>query len=214
MAPAATSTRRNVAMKPRTARFLAVGVSLCLCLAVCLRAMVPAAAWAIGSGSSRRAVVAAALLGGAGLAADSASAASKPGQVRPPGENEDVDYLAGQDSEEIKEGRAKARIDEEKRQVVIKEKFRNIFAEFAGDGTTPARRAELLQEQIAFVNAEGNLPLGITRDDIVKGVRAVKFNIGCVKDKVKKDPDCKPIEKGYFKLLNAIDKANEKSNIR
>lgn len=93
---------------------------------------------------------------------------------------------------------------------IVKTDFRNTFKELAAEDTEVEKRVEALGKLKELVEKERRLPEGITRDDIVKGVRAVKFNIGCVKDKVKKDKDCKSVEKAYMRLMAGIDKVSEK----
>eukprot|EP00931_Biecheleriopsis_adriatica_P041647 TRINITY_DN23785_c0_g1_i2.p1 TRINITY_DN23785_c0_g1~~TRINITY_DN23785_c0_g1_i2.p1 ORF type:complete len:235 (+),score=71.12 TRINITY_DN23785_c0_g1_i2:76-705(+) len=108
---------------------------------------------------------------------------------------------------------AKNLADREKealRQERLKEEFRGIFTEFAQAGQTLDRRLELMEQMGSMTLKEKMLPLGITREDVVKGVRAVKFNEGCIKGAVKKG-DCKTLEKGYMKLLANIDKVYDQS---
>jgi len=93
---------------------------------------------------------------------------------------------------------------------VVAAEFKNTFKTLAAEETEIEQRVEALGKLKEIVEKERKLPEGITRDDVVKGVRAVKFNIGCVKDKVKKDKDCKSVEKGYMKLMAGIDNVSGK----
>merc|ERR1711972_120487 len=111
-------------------------------------------------------------------------------------EEENIDFKAFEDSPEVV--------------AKHKEEFRAVFADFANDQTTIPKKVELLQSMQEMVLAEKMLPLGITRDDIVKGVRSVKFDLGCVKKKIK-EGDCKVLEKQYIKLLATIDRVNDRT---
>eukprot|EP00434_Breviolum_minutum_P008382 symbB.v1.2.007397.t1/scaffold452.1/size203995/10 len=93
----------------------------------------------------------------------------------------------------------------------IYKEFRGWFAEFAKEGQSVDTRAELLGKMQDVTLKEKMLPIGITREDVVKGVRAVKFNEGCIKDKIRKDPECKKLEKAYQKFLASIDKVYDRS---
>mmetsp|Transcript_52259 Transcript_52259/g.122034 ORF Transcript_52259/g.122034 Transcript_52259/m.122034 type:complete len:205 (-) Transcript_52259:121-735(-) len=122
---------------------------------------------------------------------------------------ENIKELA--DSKEVMEQKRIVREREQKRQEEVYQTFRGWFAEFAQEGQDVDRRVELLDKMKEVTLKEKMLPIGINRQDVVKGVRAVKFNEGCIKDKPKKDPTCKKLEKGYQKFLAAIDKVYDKS---
>ncbi|CAJ1409678.1 unnamed protein product [Effrenium voratum] len=115
------------------------------------------------------------------------------------------------DSPEVVAKRNAWREQETKRQDQVYQQFRGIFADFAKDGTDVDTRVELLEKMKEITLKEKMLPIGITREDVVKGIRAVKFNEGCIKDKVKKIPECKKLEKGYQRFLAAIDKVYDRS---
>jgi len=146
-----------------------------------------------------------------GSQAGPALAEDIPGRaIANPGTNDKVDFKKKQDPPEVVAARKEARVKEEKRQSVLKEEFRGIFAEFAKEETEQPKRVQLLGQMQGIVVKEQMLPLGITRDDVVRGVRAVKYNAGCIKAAVKKG-ECKDLERAYMKLLNTIDKVYDRS---
>jgi len=146
-----------------------------------------------------------------GSQAGAALAEDIPGRaIANPGQNDKVDFKRNRDPPEVVAARREARVKEEKRQSALKEEFRGIFSEFAQEATEQPKRVQLLGQMQGIVIKEQMLPLGITRDDVVRGVRAVKFNSGCVKGAVKKG-ECKDLERAYMKLLNTIDKVYDRS---
>lgn len=163
--------------------------------------------------SSRRAIVAgcgsavAALLGGA--ASHEASALDsldiRPGSVRPSGTTENIDYEDGADPPEVVAKRWAARVEGEKKRKEVKEKFRVVFGEFAAEGVPMEDRIAKMQELSKIVVEEKRLPIGITREDVVAGVRSVKYELGCVKLEQRKG-DCKKLELAFNKFMNVIDK--------
>lgn len=96
---------------------------------------------------------------------------------------------------------------------VVKAEFKEKFKELAAEETPLESRVELLGKIQVIVEKERGLPEGITRNDVVKGVRAVKYNIGCVKTSVKQG-ECKTLEKAYMKLMAGIDKVSEKGIVQ
>ncbi|CAK9105210.1 unnamed protein product [Durusdinium trenchii] len=160
--------------------------------------------------TSRRAAAATIV---AGFAAPALAQDAEVGRAGPAGSVvtgvDDFKTLA--DSPEVVAARREWRAKEEKRQEGIYKQFRQWFTEFAQDGQTVDARAELLGKMQEVTLKEKMLPIGITRDDVVKGVRAVKFNEGCIKDKIRKDPECKKLEKAYQKFLASIDKVYDRS---
>eukprot|EP00401_Gymnodinium_catenatum_P045597 CAMPEP_0117486350 /NCGR_PEP_ID=MMETSP0784-20121206/15431_1 /TAXON_ID=39447 /ORGANISM="" /LENGTH=220 /DNA_ID=CAMNT_0005280957 /DNA_START=20 /DNA_END=679 /DNA_ORIENTATION=+ len=211
MAPLTPASMIGTRRQQSGRALLAVGLLACVALRFMAR---PAEAWAGPAPTSRRAaaaVSAASILSASGFPPAYAAPASKPGSVRIPGQNDEVDYNIGKDPPEVVKARTEARLKAQVRMAELKETFRGWFTEFSKDGATKEERVEQLEKMTNLVNEEKMLPIGITRQDITKGVRSVKFNLGCVKDKVKKDPECKPIEKAYLKLLNTVDKVYEKN---
>mmetsp|Transcript_114754 Transcript_114754/g.161146 ORF Transcript_114754/g.161146 Transcript_114754/m.161146 type:complete len:204 (-) Transcript_114754:62-673(-) len=167
-------------------------------------------AWLIPT--SRRAAASAIVAGLVGTAPALAQEAEV-GRAGPAGSAvpgvDDMKSLA--DSAEVVAARQAWRAKEEKRQEGIYKEFRGWFAEFAKEGQSVDTRAELLGKMQDVTLKEKMLPIGITREDVVKGVRAVKFNEGCIKDKIRKDPECKKLEKAYQKFLASIDKVYDRS---
>ena len=137
-----------------------------------------------------------------------------PGMVTRPGQNPRKNMLKYQDSAEIVAQRKQARLDEEKRQEVLLEEFRGLFSEFAKDGQTNEGRIEYLGKMQAFVQREKALPFTIQRDDVVKGVRVVKFNDGCTGLKNKQPAGCKQLEKAAVKLVAVIDKVYDRGLVQ
>eukprot|EP00441_Pelagodinium_beii_P045971 CAMPEP_0197625176 /NCGR_PEP_ID=MMETSP1338-20131121/4610_1 /TAXON_ID=43686 ORGANISM="Pelagodinium beii, Strain RCC1491" /NCGR_SAMPLE_ID=MMETSP1338 /ASSEMBLY_ACC=CAM_ASM_000754 /LENGTH=199 /DNA_ID=CAMNT_0043195507 /DNA_START=60 /DNA_END=659 /DNA_ORIENTATION=+ len=90
--------------------------------------------------------------------------------------------------------------------------FRDYFSQFAAEKVEIADRVGMLAKMTEMVKKDRTLPLGISREDVVKGVQAVKFNIGCVKMEVK-NGECKLLEKAILKLIAMIDKVNERGLI-
>eukprot|EP00929_Paragymnodinium_shiwhaense_P010872 TRINITY_DN1158_c0_g3_i1.p1 TRINITY_DN1158_c0_g3~~TRINITY_DN1158_c0_g3_i1.p1 ORF type:complete len:214 (-),score=49.30 TRINITY_DN1158_c0_g3_i1:116-757(-) len=188
----------------------------CLCLSsMFLREGSPGAAWTglPAGAASRRAAVAgtaassfAALLGGFAGEANAVSADDiRPGAVRPSGATDYTDYEEGADPPEVVAKRWKAREEGEKQRAEYKAKFREVFGEFASDENTMDTRIEKMQEMQAMITQNKRLPLGITREDVVSGVRSVKYQLGCVKLEQRKG-DCKRLEAAFGKVMNTIDK--------
>ncbi|CAE8698436.1 unnamed protein product [Polarella glacialis] len=183
---------------------IAMLAGLALVSAVALSPL--AAAFASPSSASRRSLGAAAVAAVLTFVkpqealAQSANIASK-----------DLDVEGFQDPPEVVEARTKALALERIRQDELYKEFRGWFAEFAKDGQTFDLRVELLTRMQKQILAERTLPQGVTRTDVVKGVKAVKFNIGCIKAKTKSDEDCKRLEKAFNKMLAAIDKVYDRS---
>mmetsp|Transcript_116547 Transcript_116547/g.163876 ORF Transcript_116547/g.163876 Transcript_116547/m.163876 type:complete len:208 (+) Transcript_116547:56-679(+) len=125
---------------------------------------------------------------------------------------ENIKELA--DSPELMEKKRQWREKESARQEKIYQDFRGWFAEFAQEGTDVDKRVELLGKMQEVTLQEKMLPININKQDVVKGVRAVKFNEGCIKDKPKKDPTCKKLEKAYQKFLAAIDKVYDQAIVK
>eukprot|EP00440_Ansanella_granifera_P016494 gb/GFBE01017922.1/.p1 GENE.gb/GFBE01017922.1/~~gb/GFBE01017922.1/.p1 ORF type:complete len:215 (+),score=72.00 gb/GFBE01017922.1/:1-645(+) len=171
-------------------------------------------AWAVPGASSRRsaaAALAAAVLGASQVQDARAAPDGFTPRAGPAGEAVDVDDVrAYQDSAEVVAKRNEFRKTEGARQEALKEQFRQWFTEFAAEGQNLDRRVELLKQMQDMTLKEKMLPIGITREDVVKGVRAVKYNEGCIKAEVKKG-DCKTLEKAYMKLLSSIDKVYDRS---
>jgi hypothetical protein len=190
-----------------------VALSVCICVGLLNTS---GAGWVTpGTTNTRRAAASSLFLGlFGGAAAPAVAKQYRPGQVRPPGEDEAMDYSEGSEPPEVVEELKKARVAGEIRRKEQFGKFREWFSEFAKEDQDKEVRLELLGKMQKLVTEDKMLPIGITRQDFVKGVRAVKFNVGCIKDKVKKDPDCKALEKAYMKVLNAVDKETEKSQVR
>mmetsp|Transcript_47713 Transcript_47713/g.75972 ORF Transcript_47713/g.75972 Transcript_47713/m.75972 type:complete len:203 (+) Transcript_47713:66-674(+) len=165
-------------------------------------------AWLVPT--SRRAAAATIV---AGFAAPALAQDIEVGRAGPAGSAvpgvDDMKSLA--DSPEVVAARQAWREKESKRQEGIYKEFRSWFAEFAKEGQSVDTRAELLGKMQDVTLKEKMLPIGITREDVVKGVRAVKFNEGCIKDKIRKDPECKKLEKAYQKFLASIDKVYDRS---
>jgi len=187
-------------------RVVVVGLGLCL------------GSWATGSAfagplASRREAAAAGMIAVLGGMSAPARAAGefRPGTASEPGVNEEAFDYNAKDSEETVAKRKAARDAAAAKEVEATKKFRTLFTDFASDSIDASKRASLLDQMKTQVIEDKRLPLGITRDDVVKGVRAVKYNIGCIKDKPKKDQDCKVIEKSYMKLLAGIDKVYDRS---
>eukprot|EP00448_Togula_jolla_P001323 CAMPEP_0170594712 /NCGR_PEP_ID=MMETSP0224-20130122/14150_1 /TAXON_ID=285029 /ORGANISM="Togula jolla, Strain CCCM 725" /LENGTH=205 /DNA_ID=CAMNT_0010918795 /DNA_START=41 /DNA_END=658 /DNA_ORIENTATION=- len=178
-------------------------IGLCVCS---LAAVTQSPAWA--APMDRRAAVTAALV--APLVFSSEAHAQ---QAVLPGAEDDLESSAfGADPPEVVEARKKARAEGKKKQAEAKEKFRALFADFAGEDKSVPARIELLGKMQDMVLQDAMLPIGISREDIVKGVRAVKFNIGCTKMSVKQG-ECKQLEKAYMKLLGTVDKVNDRQII-
>eukprot|EP00490_Sorites_sp_Unknown_P013563 CAMPEP_0114643374 /NCGR_PEP_ID=MMETSP0191-20121206/3347_1 /TAXON_ID=126664 /ORGANISM="Sorites sp." /LENGTH=226 /DNA_ID=CAMNT_0001855659 /DNA_START=56 /DNA_END=733 /DNA_ORIENTATION=- len=160
--------------------------------------------------TSRRAAAATIV---AGFGAPAIAQEAEVGRAGPAGSAipgvDDMKSLA--DSAEVVAARQAWREKESKRQEEIYKEFRGWFTEFAKEGQSVETRAELLQKMQDVTLKEKMLPIGITREDVVKGVRAVKFNEGCIKDKIRKDPECKKLEKAYQKFLASIDKVYDRS---
>ncbi|CAK0894732.1 unnamed protein product, partial [Prorocentrum cordatum] len=116
-------------------------------------------------------------------------------------------------TEEQLKKREDERRAEAERQDKLLQTFRGWFSKLANEESTTEVRVEQLTLMKDSVVAEKALPNGITREDIVKGIRNIKYNIGCIKDKPKKDPDCKAVEKGYMQLLATIDKTYDRNII-
>lgn len=165
-------------------------------------------AWLVST--SRRAAAATIV---AGFAAPALAQDIEVGRAGPAGSAvpgvDDMKSLA--DSPEVVAARQAWREKETKRQEEIYKQFRSWFTEFAKEGQSVDTRAELLGKMQDVTLKEKMLPIGITREDVVKGVRAVKFNEGCIKDKIRKDPECKKLEKAYQKFLASIDKVYDRS---
>merc|ERR1712066_655385 len=134
------------------------------------------------------------------------------GLASTPGVNEEIDFSL-KDSPEVVAARKKARAEAAVRMDEMKKEFRGWFADFAKEDQPLDTRIGLLQQMQGQIVQERMLPIGITRDDVAKGCVAVKRNLGCIKDKVKKDPECKKFEKAILKLLSTIDKVNDRSLI-
>eukprot|EP00933_Yihiella_yeosuensis_P050890 TRINITY_DN48695_c0_g1_i1.p1 TRINITY_DN48695_c0_g1~~TRINITY_DN48695_c0_g1_i1.p1 ORF type:complete len:213 (-),score=42.76 TRINITY_DN48695_c0_g1_i1:207-845(-) len=117
-----------------------------------------------------------------------------------------------QDSPELVARRKEETERDEKRMELFYNDFREQFATFAADETPIPQKVEILDALNKRTLAEKMLPRTISRDDVVKGVRAIKFNSGCTKAAVK-EGDCKKFEKAYMRLLAAIDKVNDKNII-
>lgn len=199
MAPTRTQERSRLG-----SRVVVVGLGLCL------------GSWATGAAfagpvASRREAAAAGMIAVLGGMAPAAYGEFRPGTASEPGVNEEAFDYDAKDSEELVGKRKAARDAAKAREAEETKKFRAIFSEFASDNVEATKRASLLDAMKAQVIEDRRLPLEITRDDVVKGVRAVKYNIGCIKDKPKKDQDCKVIEKSYMKLLAGIDKVSDRS---
>lgn len=96
---------------------------------------------------------------------------------------------------------------------VVKQDFKETFKGLAAEDASIETRVELMGKLQGLVEQERRLPEGITRNDVVKGIRAVKYNIGCVKTSVKQG-DCKQIEKAYMKLIAGIDKVSDKGIVQ
>eukprot|EP00929_Paragymnodinium_shiwhaense_P010870 TRINITY_DN1158_c0_g1_i1.p1 TRINITY_DN1158_c0_g1~~TRINITY_DN1158_c0_g1_i1.p1 ORF type:complete len:216 (-),score=56.91 TRINITY_DN1158_c0_g1_i1:56-703(-) len=192
--------------------------SACLCLLLALRSIFAgeeSQAWVAlpGDALSRRSMVAgtaassfAALLGGFAEAANAASAEDiRPGAVRPSGVSDYVDYEEGADPPEVVAQRWKNREEGEKQRAEYKASFRVVFGEFASEDSTMDTRLEKMADLQQMITKNKRLPLGITREDVVSGVRSVKYQLGCVKLEQRKG-DCKRLESQFGKLMNTIDK--------
>ncbi|CAK0902387.1 unnamed protein product [Prorocentrum cordatum] len=183
-----------------------LGLLLCACAAVAA----PSAAWA-GPAASRRSAAA------AGLVAALGTAVSNPSPVRAIGTENDPDLSISLKRNKLTEEqlrqREAERAAEAERQDKLLKTFRGWFSKLANEESTTDTRVEQLTLMKNSVIAEKALPNGITREDIVKGIRNVKYNIGCTRDKPKKDPDCKAVEKGYMQLLATIDKTYDRNII-
>mmetsp|Transcript_147253 Transcript_147253/g.472980 ORF Transcript_147253/g.472980 Transcript_147253/m.472980 type:complete len:212 (+) Transcript_147253:67-702(+) len=163
----------------------------------------------VSADASRR-TVAAGLV--AGLFGVSPAMAAIPGQVNAVGDDESADVRIGRDSEEDYKKRRIASIEFEKNMEAKRVLFRGMFTKFAGNETSLPDKAQILGSMKEIVLADRGLPIGITRDDVVKGVRAVKFNNKCTKRAVK-EGECKILEKSYVKLLASIDQVTDRSLI-
>jgi len=96
---------------------------------------------------------------------------------------------------------------------VVKAEFKETFKGMAAEEQPVDDRVALFAKLQGIVEKERRLPEGITRNDVVKGVRALKYNIGCVKTTVK-EGDCKKVEKAYMKLMAGIDKVSDKGIVQ
>jgi len=181
-----------------------LGLLLCACAAV----TAPSAAWA-GPAASRRSAAA------TGLVVAFGAAVSNPSLVSAVENDPDLSISLKRSklSEEKLKQRATERQAEADRQDKLLTTFRGWFSKLGNEESSAETRVEQLTLMKDSVVQEKSLPNGITREDVVKGIRNVKFNIGCTRDKPKKDPDCKAIEKGYMKLLATIDKTYDRNII-
>uniref|UniRef100_A0A7S2MS35 Uncharacterized protein n=1 Tax=Alexandrium andersonii TaxID=327968 RepID=A0A7S2MS35_9DINO len=183
-------------------------VGACLCLGSL--AAWPCAAWV--APGSRRAVaagMATALLGAAAGAPEQVRAQETiPGKVSEPGQNEDLQINRFKDPPEVIAQRWEARQAGKTKREDLKNEFRGYFAAFGADEATLDERIAQLDNMAKIIKSERMLPIGITKDDLYKGVKAVKFNLGCVRTKVK-EGDCKTLEKAINKLFATLDKTND-----
>eukprot|EP00929_Paragymnodinium_shiwhaense_P010871 TRINITY_DN1158_c0_g2_i1.p2 TRINITY_DN1158_c0_g2~~TRINITY_DN1158_c0_g2_i1.p2 ORF type:complete len:215 (-),score=69.74 TRINITY_DN1158_c0_g2_i1:93-737(-) len=197
-------------------RSAVVLVGGCVCGLVALRSLAPGStAWTTlpSDAASRRAVVAstaasgvAALLAGFAPEASAVNADDiRPGAVRPGGVSDYVDYEEGADPPEVVAKRWAAREEGEKQRAKYKAEFREVFGDFASEESTMDTRIEKMQAMQTLVSTNKRLPLGITREDVVSGVRSVKYQLGCVKLEQRKG-ECKRLEAAFGKLMNTIDK--------
>lgn len=173
--------------------------------------------WVAPSSARRSALAGAAagLLGGAAAHAEERDAlAEVPGQVSRPGANPRTAMRKFQDSEEVVAKRIQARKDEEVRQEKLVVEFRELFSGFANDDADLEGRIAYLGKMQQFVLREKALPLSIQRDDVVKGIRTVKFNLGCTGFKAKQPEGCKPLEKAIVKLIAVIEKVYDKGLVQ
>jgi len=183
-----------------------LGLLLCACAAV----TAPSAAWA-GPAASRRSAAATGLVVAFGAAVSNPSLVSAIGTENDP--DLSISLKRSKLSEEKLRQRAEERQAEADRQDKLLTTFRGWFSTLGNEESSAETRVKQLTLMSDSVVQEKALPNGITREDIVKGIRNVKFNIGCTRDKPKKDPDCKAIEKGYMKLLATIDKTYDRNII-
>merc|ERR1712150_21961 len=179
--------------------------TLCFSLAMLLVSRCFASAW-VPPATTATSFAAAVL----GVATGPLDAWGQDGRASMPGENDEMDPASLKDSPEVVEKRRAARIAGEERRAKLKEEFREQFAAFAADEATLEQRVEKLQVLEGIIKKEGMLPIGITMRDVIEGTRAVKFNLGCVKLKVKQG-DCKVLEKAITKLIVQIEKTKDLS---
>eukprot|EP00418_Pyrodinium_bahamense_P017699 CAMPEP_0179106154 /NCGR_PEP_ID=MMETSP0796-20121207/49337_1 /TAXON_ID=73915 /ORGANISM="Pyrodinium bahamense, Strain pbaha01" /LENGTH=229 /DNA_ID=CAMNT_0020804163 /DNA_START=54 /DNA_END=743 /DNA_ORIENTATION=- len=194
-------------------------VGACLCLGAAILAR-PRIAWVSAAPTpaavaSRRAAVAGlatAVLGAAAGTPQQAYAEEVPGTVSAPGETPQYQFGTTmnkyKDPPEVIAKRMEARQKGKEREAALKNEFRGYFSAFAADDASIDSRIENLKSMQNMIQQERMLPIGITRDDLFKGTRAVKFNIGCVRTKVK-EGDCKKLEKAIDRLFAALDKTQD-----
>jgi hypothetical protein len=206
MAVARGTTTAKTSQRGRGRCAPLLGLLLCTCAAV----TAPSAAWA-GPAASRRSAAATGLVAAFGAAVSNPSPVSAYGTENDP--DLSISLKRSKLTEEQLQKRAAERQAEKDRQDKLLNEFRGYFAAFGNEESDTDTRVDQLALMTNSVVKEKSLPEGITREDVVKGIRNVKFNIGCTRDKPKKDPDCKKIEKGYMKLLATIDKAYDRNII-
>merc|ERR1719195_619941 len=201
-------------MRPRRSHKSIVWAGLCLSLAMLLVSRCCASAWVPPAATATRRATAASFAAAVfGVAADPQKVWAQDGRAGMPGENEEMDPGNLKDSDEIVAKRRAARQAGEERRKKVKEQFRDLFAEFAADEADIPTRVEKLAALEKIIKTEKMLPIGITLKDVIEGTQAVKFNLGCVKLKVKQG-DCKVLEKGIQKLTVAIEKTKDLSVIQ
>uniref|UniRef100_A0A7S2PA62 Uncharacterized protein n=1 Tax=Zooxanthella nutricula TaxID=1333877 RepID=A0A7S2PA62_9DINO len=156
--------------------------------------------------------VAGALLG-TGAAPEAWALESRPG-VASVDADDDVEQVKAQKMSPEQVAKMKAKREAfDKKSAEDLNQFREWFTVFANDDTPIPSKIELMGKMQDMVKRDRMLPLGITRGDIVKGVRSVKAASGCVKRKTK-EGECKDLEKGYQKLLGQIDKVSDRQLVQ
>mmetsp|Transcript_72518 Transcript_72518/g.168010 ORF Transcript_72518/g.168010 Transcript_72518/m.168010 type:complete len:205 (-) Transcript_72518:79-693(-) len=189
------------------ARRLAISACALGLGALLARAGISSTAWVAGPTVPRRAA-AAAVFSTVAVLVPAGNARAQ--QVYAPSVNEDPNpgEKRLKDSPEVVKARWEARAKAKVRQQELKEEFRGYFAEFAADGAPMEKRLEMLKTMGDVIKREKMLPIGITRDDLVKGTNTVKFNLGCVRLEVKKG-ECKKLNKGIDKLFATLEKQQD-----
>mmetsp|Transcript_13857 Transcript_13857/g.44227 ORF Transcript_13857/g.44227 Transcript_13857/m.44227 type:complete len:214 (+) Transcript_13857:100-741(+) len=206
MAPPSV-TPRKLQRRPRG--MLVMGVCLCAGAALA-RART---AWVTAApASSRRAAAAGLAAGVLGAAAGAPQRVHAQevvlGKVSEPGVNEEFNINKYKDPPEVIAKRWEARQKGKEREEALRTEFRDYFAKFAADDATLDTRLDMLKRMQGMIQQEKMLPIGITKDDVNKGTRAVKFNLGCVRTKVK-EGDCKVLDKAINKLFATLDKTQD-----